>query len=98
MIGEPLAILVIADAQDQGVRTNCSGLGRAKRNRNHTPHTMAIEHRSGHGVGRASSRGPYIGRMHTSPLDDRHRALGAKFAESGGWQRPLEYHSAGVLT
>ncbi len=27
----------------------------------------------------------------TSPLHDRHQALGAKFAEFGGWSMPLEY-------
>ena len=26
-----------------------------------------------------------------SPLHDRHAALGAKFAEFGGWSMPLEY-------
>jgi aminomethyltransferase len=31
-----------------------------------------------------------------SPLHDRHAALGAKFAEFGGWEMPLEY-PAGVL-
>ncbi|MGA8257959.1 MAG: glycine cleavage system aminomethyltransferase GcvT [Nocardioides sp.] len=31
----------------------------------------------------------------TSPLHDRHEALGAKFAEFGGWSMPLEY--AGVV-
>jgi aminomethyltransferase len=31
-----------------------------------------------------------------SPLHDRHVALGAKFAEFGGWEMPLEYPS-GVL-
>ena len=31
-----------------------------------------------------------------SPLHDRHAALGAKFAEFGGWEMPLEY-STGVL-
>ena len=30
-----------------------------------------------------------------SPLHDRHAALGAKFAEFGGWEMPLEY--AGVV-
>src|SRR3954451_21894568 len=30
-----------------------------------------------------------------SPLHERHGALGAKFAEFGGWEMPLEY--AGVL-
>ena len=31
-----------------------------------------------------------------SPLHDRHVALGAKFAEFGGWSMPLEY-AAGVV-
>lgn len=30
----------------------------------------------------------------TSPLHDRHVALGAKFAEFGGWSMPLEYTGA----
>jgi aminomethyltransferase len=34
--------------------------------------------------------------LKTSPLHERHVALGAKFAEFGGWQMPLEY-PAGVL-
>ena len=32
----------------------------------------------------------------TSPVHDRHVALGAKFAEFGGWSMPLEY-SSGVV-
>jgi aminomethyltransferase len=32
----------------------------------------------------------------TSPLHDRHVALGAKFADFGGWSMPLEY-SSGVV-
>jgi len=32
-----------------------------------------------------------------SPLNDRHLALGAKFAEFGGWSMPLEYAGAGVI-
>lgn len=32
-----------------------------------------------------------------SPLHDRHAALGAKFAEFGGWEMPLEYAGGGVL-
>lgn len=32
-----------------------------------------------------------------SVLNDRHVALGAKFAEFGGWSMPLEYAGAGVL-
>jgi aminomethyltransferase len=35
-------------------------------------------------------------RAQRSPLHDRHVALGAKFAEFGGWEMPLEYPS-GVL-
>lgn len=35
--------------------------------------------------------------LFTSPLDERHRALDAKFAEFGGWSMPLEYGGAGVL-
>ena len=31
-----------------------------------------------------------------SPLNDRHEALGAKFAEFGGWSMPLEYPSGVV--
>jgi aminomethyltransferase len=33
----------------------------------------------------------------TSPLHDRHVALGAKLAAFGGWQMPLEYAGGGVL-
>ena len=29
-----------------------------------------------------------------SPLHERHAALGAKFAEFGGWSMPLEYSGA----
>jgi aminomethyltransferase len=32
-----------------------------------------------------------------SPLHDRHVARGAKFAEFGGWEMPLEYKDTGVL-
>ena len=31
------------------------------------------------------------GSLKQSPLHDRHEALGAKFAEFGGWSMPLEY-------
>ena len=34
--------------------------------------------------------------LRTSPLHDRHAALGAKFAEFGGWSMPLEYPSGVV--
>ncbi len=33
----------------------------------------------------------------TRPLHDRHVALGAKLAEFGGWDMPLEYAGGGVL-
>ncbi|HVQ17554.1 MAG TPA: glycine cleavage system aminomethyltransferase GcvT [Actinomycetes bacterium] len=32
-----------------------------------------------------------------SPLHDRHVALGAKLADFGGWQMPIEYPGGGVL-
>ncbi|NUS52702.1 MAG: glycine cleavage system aminomethyltransferase GcvT, partial [Nocardioidaceae bacterium] len=35
--------------------------------------------------------------MLTSPLHDRHLALGAKLAEFGGWSMPLEYAGQGVV-
>ncbi|MBO1766909.1 glycine cleavage system aminomethyltransferase GcvT [Allobranchiibius sp. GilTou38] len=35
--------------------------------------------------------------VRTSPLDERHRALGAKMADFGGWQMPIEYAGGGVL-
>ena len=31
--------------------------------------------------------------MRTSPLDGRHRALGAKLAPFGGWEMPIQYRS-----
>ncbi|WP_446663997.1 glycine cleavage system aminomethyltransferase GcvT [Flexivirga sp. B27] len=33
----------------------------------------------------------------TSPLHERHTALGAKLADFGGWQMPIEYPGGGVL-
>src|SRR4051795_8025940 len=33
----------------------------------------------------------------TSPLHERHVALGAKLAEFGGWSMPLEYAGSGVV-
>jgi aminomethyltransferase len=35
--------------------------------------------------------------LRRSPLHERHVALGAKFAEFGGWEMPLEYAGGGVL-
>lgn len=36
--------------------------------------------------------------MKRSPLHDQHVALGAKFAEFGGWEMPLDYADSGVVT
>lgn len=36
--------------------------------------------------------------MKRSPLHDQHVALGAKFAEFGGWEMPLDYAGSGVVT
>ncbi|MEP7160839.1 MAG: glycine cleavage system aminomethyltransferase GcvT [Dermatophilaceae bacterium] len=33
----------------------------------------------------------------TSPLDERHRALGAKMADFSGWSMPIDYPGGGVL-
>lgn len=35
--------------------------------------------------------------LRRTPLYERHVALGAKFAEFGGWEMPLEYAGGGVL-
>jgi aminomethyltransferase len=35
--------------------------------------------------------------LQTGPLHDRHVALGAKLADFGGWQMPIEYPGGGVL-
>src|SRR6187551_1019789 len=35
--------------------------------------------------------------LRTSPLHERHVALGAKLAEFGGWSMPLEYAGSGVV-
>jgi aminomethyltransferase len=35
--------------------------------------------------------------LHRSPLHDRHAALGAKFADFGGWEMPIEYAGGGVV-
>jgi aminomethyltransferase len=35
--------------------------------------------------------------MKHSPLDARHKALGAKMADFGGWEMPIEYPGGGVL-
>jgi aminomethyltransferase len=38
-----------------------------------------------------------VGALLTSPLQERHGAIGAKFAAFSGWNMPLEYAGAGVL-
>ena len=35
--------------------------------------------------------------LKTSPLHDRHVALGAKMVDFGGWEMPIEYPGGGVL-
>ena len=35
--------------------------------------------------------------LKTSPLHDRHVALGAKMADFGGWEMPIEYPGGGVV-
>jgi len=35
--------------------------------------------------------------MKHSPLDSKHKALGAKMADFGGWEMPIEYPGGGVL-
>jgi aminomethyltransferase len=42
------------------------------------------------------SSAPHDSALLTSPVHDRHVALGAKFAEFGGWSMPLEYPSGVV--
>src|SRR4029077_8773017 len=37
------------------------------------------------------------GALKTSPLHDRHVALGAKLADFGGWEMPIEYPGGGVV-
>ena len=35
--------------------------------------------------------------LRQSPLHDRHVALGAKMADFGGWEMPIEYPGGGVV-
>ncbi len=35
--------------------------------------------------------------LRRSPLDTRHRALGAKMSDFGGWEMPIEYAGGGVV-
>lgn len=37
------------------------------------------------------------GPLHRSPLYERHVALGAKLADFGGWEMPIEYPGGGVI-
>src|SRR6187549_974840 len=37
------------------------------------------------------------GALRHSPLHDRHLALGAKLADFGGWEMPIEYPGGGVI-
>jgi aminomethyltransferase len=37
------------------------------------------------------------GTLRRSPLHDRHAALGAKMADFGGWEMPIEYPGGGVV-
>ena len=40
---------------------------------------------------------PDIASLRSSPLADRHHALGAKMADFGGWSMPIEYPGGGVV-
>ena len=40
---------------------------------------------------------PDIASLRSSPLADRHQALGAKMADFGGWSMPIEYPGGGVV-
>ena len=40
---------------------------------------------------------PDIAALRSSPLADRHHALGAKMADFGGWSMPIEYPGGGVV-
>ena len=40
---------------------------------------------------------PVTASLRSSPLDARHRALGAKMADFGGWSMPIEYPGGGVV-
>ncbi|MRJ77846.1 glycine cleavage system aminomethyltransferase GcvT [Aeromicrobium sp. SMF47] len=57
---------------------------------------MPVTLRSHRRTSRACSRLRTMDLLH-SPLHDRHVALGAKLAEFGGWDMPLEYAGGGVL-
>src|SRR6476619_3867181 len=46
---------------------------------------------------RGSVRAMSDAALKTSPLHDRHVALGAKMADVGGWEMPIEYPGGGVV-
>lgn len=48
-------------------------------------------------AGGGSVRGMSDAALKTSPLHDRHVALGAKMADFGGWEMPIEYPGGGVV-
>ena len=41
----------------------------------------------------ARSRGELVSDLRTTPLHDRHSALGASFTDFGGWSMPVRYTS-----
>src|SRR5450759_3502416 len=45
-------------------------------------------------IASAAAAGPPL---YHSPLYDRHVGLGAKMADFGGWEMPIEYPDGGVL-
>ena len=45
----------------------------------------------------ADSTDAAVRRLLRSPLHDRHVALGAKLADFGGWEMPIEYAGGGVV-
>jgi aminomethyltransferase len=49
------------------------------------------------GSGDRRSTSPGMQRLRTSPLHERHVALGAKLADFGGWSMPIEYPGGGVV-
>ena len=44
-----------------------------------------------------ADRAPSAPALRRTPLFDRHVSLGAKLADFGGWEMPIEYPSSGVL-
>ena len=48
-------------------------------------------------LGMTDATPPDVPALRRSPLHDRHVALGAKLADFGGWQMPIEYPGGGVI-